>query len=112
MFIKGPSLGGSLGATARMRSCSWVWVSVKSLQRLFVLKTMSRTQRATKVKKFVRTSLKSLRCRDIPLPARIASKGPKKANIIPLFSLRVFPINFLVCFKGFVHARTLIFGIQ
>ena len=37
-------------------------------ERLFVLKTLSRTQRATKVKKFVGFSLKPLRCRDPALP--------------------------------------------
>ena len=36
-------------------------------ERLFVLKTLSRTQRATKVKRFVGFSLKPLRCRD-PAP--------------------------------------------
>ena len=39
------------------------------LERLFVLKLLSRTQRATKVKKYVGISLKPLRCRDTPLPA-------------------------------------------
>ena len=39
------------------------------MERLFVLKTLSRTQRATKVKKFVGFSLKPLRCRD-PAPLR------------------------------------------
>ena len=38
------------------------------MERLFVLKTLSRTQRATKVKKFVGFSLKPLRCRDPALP--------------------------------------------
>ena len=38
------------------------------MERLFVLKTRSRTQRATKVKKFVGFSLKPLRCRDPALP--------------------------------------------
>ena len=38
------------------------------MERLFVLKTRSRTQRATKVKRFVEFSLKSLRCRDPALP--------------------------------------------
>ena len=58
----------TLGAHARRSS--WVCVSVclvTSLERLFVLKSMSRTQRATKVKKFVGFSLKPLRCRD-PAP--------------------------------------------
>ena len=53
--------------------CSWVCVSVcllshiSPMERLFVLKTLSRTQLATKVKKFVGFSLKPLRCRD-PAP--------------------------------------------
>ena len=38
------------------------------MERLFVLKTLSRTQRTTKVKKFVGFSLKPLRCRDPALP--------------------------------------------
>ena len=41
---------------------------ISPLERLFVLKTLSRTQRATKVKKFVGFSLKPLRCRDPELP--------------------------------------------
>ena len=58
--------------------CSWVCVSVclsvcllshiSPMERLFVLKTLSRTQRATKVKTFVGFSLKPLRCRDPALP--------------------------------------------
>ena len=54
--------------------CSWVCLSVcllshiSPMERLFVLKTLSRTQRATKVKKFVGFSLKPLRCRDPALP--------------------------------------------
>ena len=41
---------------------------ISPMERLFVLKTLSRTQRATKVKKFVGFSLKPLRCRDPSLP--------------------------------------------
>ena len=54
--------------------CSWVGLSVcllshiSPMERLFVLKTLSRTQRATKVKKFVGFSLKPFRCRDPALP--------------------------------------------
>ena len=58
--------------------CSWVCVCVclsvcllshiSPMERLFVLKTLSRTQRATKVKTFVGFSLKPLRCRDPALP--------------------------------------------
>ena len=40
---------------------------ISPMERLFVLKTLSRTQRATKVKIFVGCSLKPLRCRD-PAP--------------------------------------------
>ena len=46
-------------------SCSVCLLShISPLERLFVLKILSRTQRATKVKKFVGFSLKSLRCWD------------------------------------------------
>ena len=41
---------------------------ISPMERLFVLKTLSRTQRTTKVKKFVGFSLKLLRCRDPALP--------------------------------------------
>ena len=41
---------------------------ISPLECLFVLKTLSRTQRATKVKKFVGFSLKPLRCRDPASP--------------------------------------------
>ena len=41
---------------------------ISPMERLFVLKTLSRTQRATKVKKYVGFSLKPLRCRDPALP--------------------------------------------
>ena len=40
---------------------------ISPMERLFVPKTLSRTQRATKVKKFVGFSLKPLRCRDTAL---------------------------------------------
>ena len=39
------------------------------LERLFVLKLLSRTQREIKDKNFVGISLKPLRCRDTPFPA-------------------------------------------
>ena len=50
--------------------CVSVCVSghISPMERLFVLKTLSRTQRATKVKKFVGFSLKPFRCRDPALP--------------------------------------------
>ena len=41
---------------------------ISPMEHLFVLKTLSRTQRATKVKIFVGFSLKPLRCRDPALP--------------------------------------------
>ena len=41
---------------------------ISPMERLFVLKTLSRTQLATKVKKFVGFSLKPLHCRDPALP--------------------------------------------
>ena len=47
-------------------------VSVTPLERLFVLKTLSHTQRATKVKIFVGFSLKPLRCRDPAFPPMTA----------------------------------------
>ena len=41
---------------------------ISPLERLFVLKVLSRTQRATEVKKFVGFSLKLLHCRDPVFP--------------------------------------------
>ena len=41
---------------------------ISPMERLFVLKTLSRTQRVTKVKYFVGVFLKPLRCRDPVLP--------------------------------------------
>ena len=64
-----PSL--TLGAHAQrgLRVCVSVCLlsHISPMECLFVLKTLSRTQRATKVKKFVGFSLKPLRCRD-PAP--------------------------------------------
>ena len=42
---------------------------ISPMERLFVLKTRSRTQRATNVKKFVGFSLKMLRCKARAVPA-------------------------------------------
>ena len=63
----------TLGAHAQEGYCSCVCLSVcvsvcllsqiSSLERLFVLKILSRTQRATEVKIFVGFSLKTLRSR-------------------------------------------------
>ena len=50
---------------------------ISPMERLFVLKTLSRTQRATKVKKFVGFSLKPLRCRDPALPPLFQRKPHK-----------------------------------
>ena len=48
--------------------CVCLLSHISPMERLFVLKTLSRTQRATKVKLFVGFSLKPLRCRDPALP--------------------------------------------
>ena len=78
--------------------CVCLLSQISPLERLFVLKILSRTQRATEIKKFVGFSLKPLRskvmasfaypwhptkyCSDIPRTFSTAepSKGPKKAN--------------------------------
>ena len=54
--------------------CSWVCLcvcrfNISPLERLFILKTISRTQQATKVKKIVGIPLNPLCCRDPALPA-------------------------------------------
>ena len=54
--------------SCRVCVCVCLLSHISLLERLFVLKTLSRTQRATKVKKFVGFSLKPLRCRDPALP--------------------------------------------
>ena len=48
--------------------CVCLLSNISPMERLFVLKTLSRTQRATEVKKYVGFSLKPLRCRDPALP--------------------------------------------
>ena len=48
--------------------CVCLLSHISPMERLFVLKTLSRTKRATKVKIFVGFSLKPLRCRDPALP--------------------------------------------
>ena len=53
---------------ARVTVCVCLLSHISPIERLFVLKTLSRTQRATKVKKFVGFSLKPHRCRDPALP--------------------------------------------
>ena len=54
--------------SCRVCVCVCLLSHISLLERLFVLKTLSRTQRETKVKKFVGFSLKPLRCRDPALP--------------------------------------------
>ena len=54
--------------SCRVCVCVCLLSHISLLERLFVLKTLSRTQRETKVKKFVGFSLKLLRCRDPALP--------------------------------------------
>ena len=49
--------------------CVCPLIDISPLERLFVLKTIPRTQRATKVKKFVGFSLKMLRCKARAVPA-------------------------------------------
>ena len=71
---------------------SWVGLSVCLLshishtERLFVLKTLSRTQRATKVRKFVGICLKRLRSRVMP------RNMSEKANmlIFPTYPMSAF----------------------
>ena len=47
-----------------VRACVRLLSHISPLERLFVLKILSRTQRATEVKTFVGFSLKPLGCRD------------------------------------------------
>ena len=79
--------------------CSWVRLCVclsvcllshiSPTERLFVLKTLSRTQRATKVKKFVGICLKRLRSRVMP------RNMSEKANmlIIPTYRCQLSPLD-------------------
>ena len=62
---------------------------ISPTERLFVLKTLSRTQRATKVKKFVGICLKRLRSRIIP------RNMSEKANmlIIPTYRCQLSPLD-------------------
>ena len=68
--------------------CSWVClcvcvcVSVSPTERLFVLKTLSRTQRATKVKTFVGVCLKRLHPRVMP------RNMSEKANMLIISTYR------------------------
>ena len=62
---------------------------ISPTERLFVLKTLSRTQRATKVKKFVGICLKRLRSRVMP------RNMSEKANmlIIPTYRYQLSPLD-------------------
>ena len=55
--------------------CVCLLSHISPMERLFVLKTVSRTQRTTKVKKFVGFSLKPLRCRDTALAHCTATRA-------------------------------------
>ena len=57
-----------LGLCVCVCVCVCLLSHISPMEHLFVLKTLSRTQRATKVKIFVGFSLKPLRCRDPALP--------------------------------------------
>ena len=79
--------------------CSWVCLCVcvsvcllshiSPKEHLFILKTLSRTQRATKVKKFVGICLKQLRSRVMP------RNMSEKANmlIIPTYRCQLSPLD-------------------
>ena len=77
-------LGGHVVINPRRACAARVTVVVVCVCRLvtnsllkgqFVLKTLSHTQRATKVKKFVGFSLKPLRCRDTALARCTATRA-------------------------------------
>ena len=57
-----------LGLCVCVCVCVCLLSHISPMERLFVLKTLSHTQRETKVKKYVEFSLKPLRCRDPALP--------------------------------------------
>ena len=69
--------------------CVCLLSHIPPMERLFVLKTLSRTQRATKVKKFVGICLKRLRSRVMP------RNMSEKANmlIIPTYRCQLFPLD-------------------
>ena len=70
------------------------------MERLFVLKTLSRTQRATKVKKFVGFSLKPLRCRDPALPPLYGHAYSR-----PFFSCTRMRISRVYTYTRMIHRR-------
>ena len=63
--------------------CVFLLSHISPLERLFVLKLLSCTQRATKVKKYVGFSLKPLRCGDPALPQL------KAINMVGHFSVDI-----------------------
>ena len=69
--------------------CVCLLSHISPTERLFVLKTLSRTQRATKVKKFVGICLKQLRSRVMP------RNMSEKANmlIIPTYRCQLSPLD-------------------
>ena len=69
--------------------CVCLLSHISPTERLFVLKTLSRTQRATKVKKFVGICLKRLRSRVMP------RNMSEKANmlIIPTYRCQLSPLD-------------------
>ena len=69
---------------------------ISPMERLFILKTLSRTQRATKVKKIVGFSLKPLRCRDPALPP---------LHIWPCVQSAIFPCVCLVYAHAYFSCR-------
>ena len=73
------------------------------LERLFVLKTLSHTQRPTKVKIIGGISLKPLRCRDPALPA-LYGYQPRKTR-----SPRLACAGYPECRNALRSVRTLIF---
>ena len=62
---------------------------ISPTERLFVLKTLSRTQRTTKVKKFVGISLKRLRSR--VMPRNISEKA--NMLIFPTYPCQLSPLD-------------------
>ena len=73
---------------------------ISPMERLFVLKTLSRTQRATKVKKFVGFSLKPLRCRDPALPP-LYGHAYSRPFFHAYFSTRAFLDTRMIHRRGF-----------
>ena len=70
--------------------CVCLLSHISPTERLFVLKTLSRTQRATKVKTFVGICLKLLRSRVMP---RNMSKKANNMLIIPTYRCQLSPLD-------------------